>query len=325
MSRATFTIAYDGPALRDGAMDVRDLAPALLAAGQILDAANSVINSDNTKVKVQVTATGAGSFQISFELIQTLEEHLVAFLTSGQVTAATNLVTLVFGAPAVEGLIWLIRAARGKRPNKVERLSPDTVRLTFDDESLDVSLSLLKLFQDIPVRTAAQRLVEEPLQKPGIDLFEVIKDSRIAERVEKREAAYFARPHVPDEVLIDEIRRSAYSIVSLAFKEDNKWRLNDGSSPPISATISDGDFLTKVDNDQISFSKGDILMCDVRVMQKQTEQGLKTEYTVMKVVEHRLAARQLPLLFHEAPAELTKDPPAAPHPTLAPPASPAEK
>jgi hypothetical protein len=68
MSRASFTIAYDGPALRDGAMDVRDLAPALLAVGQLFDAANTVLNQNEARVNVNVTATGDGSFEIFFEV-----------------------------------------------------------------------------------------------------------------------------------------------------------------------------------------------------------------------------------------------------------------
>ena len=65
MSKETFTIAYDGPALQDGAMEVRDLAPALLALGQLLDAANATLNGDAAKIKLQVKATGTGSFEIA--------------------------------------------------------------------------------------------------------------------------------------------------------------------------------------------------------------------------------------------------------------------
>jgi hypothetical protein len=138
--------------------------------------------------------------------------------------------------------------------------------------------------------------VEAPLQKDGIDSFEVRENRTTVVRVEKTEGIFFAKPSVPDETLIDDVRKSAYSIISLAFKEDNNWRLHDGTNV-ISASIADDDFLSKVDNNQIAFSKGDILVCEVRVTQKQTEQGLRTEYTVEKVIEHRSAARQLPLPF----------------------------
>ena len=106
---------------------------------------------------------------------------------------------------------------------------------------------------------------------------------------------------IADVTLIDDTRRSAFSIISLAFKEDNKWRLNDGTNA-ISAGIEDEDFLARVDANMVSFSKGDILVCDVRVVQKQTDAGLKTEYTVVKVIEHRASARQLPLPLAPQPA-----------------------
>jgi len=51
MSRASFSIAYDGPPLREGVMGVRDLAPALLAVGQLFDAANTVLNRDEAAGK----------------------------------------------------------------------------------------------------------------------------------------------------------------------------------------------------------------------------------------------------------------------------------
>jgi hypothetical protein len=86
----------------------------------------------------------------------------------------------------------------------------------------------------------------------------------------------------------------AFSIVSLAFKEDNKWRMSDGSST-ISATISDTEFLHAVNNDLESFSKGDSLVCRVWVRQWQTSNGTRTEYEVVKVARHLRAARQISL------------------------------
>ena len=277
-------------------MDVRDLAPAMLGLGQLFDAANAALNGDSARIKVQVKATEPGCFQITFEVIQTLGEHLVALLSGPSVTAAANLVTLLIGVPTIGtvGLIGLIKRLKGGKFDKFDSLPENMVRLTIGEEHIDIPLALLRLYQDVAVRAATEKVIEEPLKKEGIDSFEIREQSEVLVKVTKEEAEYFAKPHLPDATLIDDTRRSAFSIISLAFKEDNKWRLNDGTNA-ISATIEDADFLAKVDANQISFSKGDILICDVRVVQKQTDTGLKTEYTVVRVVEHKPAARQLPL------------------------------
>jgi hypothetical protein len=110
----------------------------------------------------------------------------------------------------------------------------------------------------------------------------------------QRVRSAISKPKLADATIIDDVRRLAFSIISLAFKDDNKWRLNDGTGA-ISATIEDADFLAKVYANQIAFSKGDILICDVRVVQKQAEAGLRTEYTVIRVVELRPGIRQIPL------------------------------
>lgn len=63
----------------------------------------------------------------------------------------------------------------------------------------------------------------------------------------------------------------------------------------INAIISDVDFQHKVDRNQINFAKGDILVCDVRVRQWQSAQGAKTDYEVIRVLEHHTASRQISL------------------------------
>ena len=101
-----------------------------------------------------------------------------------------------------------------------------------------------------------------------------------------------------DKPILEEKRRVAFSILSLAFKKGNKWRLYDGNAQ-INALISDDMFLKRVNSNEIAFAKGDILICDVAIIQKRTRDGLKTDYEVIKVVKHESAARQLPLDFPE--------------------------
>ncbi len=306
-SKTAFTIAYDGLALRDGSMDVRDLAPALLAIGELFDAANSALNGESARVNVNVKATKQGSFEITLELVQSLAQQVVGLLSGDAVTAALNLKELVItGALGAGGLLWLIRKLRGGAPDRIEDLGTGHVKITFGSETFEVPMKLLRLYQDLAVRAAAQKVVEAPLTTEGIDKFEVREAGKSLLIVAKDDAAYFANPDIPEERLIEDVRRSAFSIISLAFKEDNKWRLHDGNTQ-ISAMILDEAFLKRVDSSQIAFAKGDILVCEVKVTQTRTKDGLKTDYVVQKVHEHRSAARQLNLPMEPPPSKGSTD------------------
>lgn len=105
------------------------------------------------------------------------------------------------------------------------------------------------------------------------------------------------------DLILDEVRQYAFSIVSLAFKEDNKWRLTDGQNT-FSVSMKDETFQHRVDNNDVAFAKGDVLVCDLRTIQWQVEEGVKSEYEVVRVVAHR-PARQL-YLFEEK-AEYSAD------------------
>lgn len=291
MSSARFSIAYDGPALRDNVMNVRDLAPALLAVGQLFDAANEVLNGEVTKVNISVTATNHGSFEVFLELSQTPMRQIVDFFSGDTVTAAINMKEfIVGGAGAGIGLIWLIKKLKGRKPDKVEKTEDGRIRITVGGENFVAPIELLRLYQDFEVRDALQKLVEAPLMREGIDTFRV-RDGEHGDTVSEEESAYFSAPEVEQEIVLEDKRISAFSIISLTFKDNNKWRLHDGVAP-ISAPITDERFLGRVNSNEIAFSKGDILICEVKMTQIRTRDGLKTEYVVERVVEHQPAARQ---------------------------------
>lgn len=295
MSQAHFTLVFDGPALTEHKIDVRDLAPALLAVGELFDAANLVLNDGATEISVQVRAHEAACFSIDLEVLQSLIKRGIALLIGEEFTAALALKDiLISGGATAYGLVQLIKFLKGKKPEKIELLEKGRIRLTFEGQTIEIPLKLLRLYQDIAVRSAAERLIMKPLEKEGIDSIIFKDQNTVLIDISKLESSYFKTPEIEDVDLSNDVRSSAYSIVSLAFKEDNKWRLHDGNNQ-INALIADEDFLKKVNDNSISFSKGDILICDVNVIQKQTSSGLRTEYIVQKVTEHRPALRQLVL------------------------------
>jgi hypothetical protein len=115
------------------------------------------------------------------------------------------------------------------------------------------------------------------------------------ERIEKPEGFAF-RPPIDRESGAYEYRyRAPFSIVSLSFKQGNKWRLNDGRTT-LNVTVVDDGFLRRIDHSEIAFSKGDILICDVRVETRERPGGLHAEFFIERVIEHRKPTQQ-PSLF----------------------------
>ena len=295
MSQTAFSIAYDGPAVESGSMDVRDLAPALLAVGQLFDAANLALNGEKATIGVNVQATTEGSFEVVLDVVQRTASQLVSIFSGDEITAALQLKEVVLvGGAGVVGLIGLVKKLRGRSPRKIEKIDDDSVRITHGSETIDVPLKLLRLYSDVNVRDALGRFIKEPLDKDGIDIVEIRQEGASVESISVEESDYFGRPDVPDEVLVQSTSTTAYSIISLAFREENKWRLHDGNAV-ISVQIADEDFLRKVDASLISFAKGDILICKVETIQRRVGVDLKTEYRVLEVIEHKPAARQLDL------------------------------
>jgi hypothetical protein len=57
-----FQIVYDGPSVRNGEMDVRELAPALMAIADLCQEANTILNGSDAVVGVNIKAIRRGSF-----------------------------------------------------------------------------------------------------------------------------------------------------------------------------------------------------------------------------------------------------------------------
>ena len=284
-SQARLDMVFDGPALADGSMNVRDLAPAMMAVGSFFEAANRITNGERTSVSVNVRATSAGSFQVFFEVVQNLEAVDVLRADIGDFLTTANALKalLVGGGGLASGIFALIKWLRGRKP-QLTKINESLYTFSVDGETYEVPMELLRLYQDAAVRRNIQDMVR-PVKEPGIDRFMLRDAGQTIQEVTKSEVEAFDVPEYQD-LLLDEERRHAFSIVSLAFKENNKWRLTDGQNT-FSVSMRDDAFQRRVDNNDIAFAKGDVLVCDLRTIQWQVEDGVKSEYEVIKVVTHR--------------------------------------
>lgn len=299
MAEAQFYVVYDGPALEDSQMNINDLAPALLALGDLFKEANSVLNKSEMAVQLKVRASfRTGSFGIDLIAVQTTLQSLLSIFNSDAVNGALNLIEILGLAGGTGmGLLQVIKWIRGRNVTQVTIHDDDKATIMIDDDELKVEQKIIDLLQNHKIRQALQQAIAEPLEKEGIEIFACAQtpdDKTKFEIISKTEGRYFKSPPVEDEHLDEKEYEASYELISPVFQEDNKWRMSDGDSK-FYVEILDHDFIREVQRSERNFAKGDILRMKVRETQVLTENGLKSTRQALEILEHRNRVRQLPL------------------------------
>lgn len=294
-----FQVIYDGSALSSNEMDVRDLAPALLAISDVLDEANKITYGDKTKVQVSVKGSfKTGSFGIDFSVIQSGIDGLTSLFNSDQASAAANLLQILgfIGLPSA-GLIGLLLKLKNRKIKKVIKEGDNKTIIEVEDEKIETSPKVIALFSNVKIRMGLQKIITEPLSREGVETFSVKKDKQEVS-IKKEEKDYFKLSEIPDEPLRDDVREVYLRALSVIFVEGNRWRFSDGTNE-FFATVKDEKFAKDVQENKISFTKDDTFRIKLREKQWITDTGLKTEHEIEEVISHRSAAKQIELPFEE--------------------------
>ena len=290
-------LIYDGDSLKNHEINPRELSSAILGLDGVLNEANKTLNSSKTRIQVKVKSNlEAGSFKINFTIDQNIIDKISDLLTSQNVEAilnASELTAIIFGT--MGGGLWgLIKFLKNRKPTKKYQ-KDNLIIIEINDESFETNDKVIKLYENWQLRHSLEQMIS-PLEKNGIDLCLIkVENSEEFFDVKKEEMEYFKCPPAK-EVMIDEPVRfnTNLNIISLSFKDKNKWYVNDGQSSFYS-TIEDLDFLRRVDDNE-EFRKGDILRVLIRREQYlNEEQKLRTEYFIEEVIEHKKPYQQMSL------------------------------
>jgi len=161
MSKTGFIVTFDGQGVHDGRIDVRDLAPALLSLGRLIDSANLIINGENCAIKVQVKAVAGGSFEVYLDAALTNWDYIKSLLDSSDVETVKKLLEWlsIIGSSTV-GIVQLYRWLNGKKPDKVIREKDGAFVFELEGRRLVVPFEVMRLYQERVVNQEFSRLLD---------------------------------------------------------------------------------------------------------------------------------------------------------------------
>lgn len=299
ISEETFTVAYDGPALADHSIDVRDLAMSVLAVSDAFHRAQAILDPEAEQVSVRVKAHQEGSFEIVMLLVE-WGEGAMDVLLGRPVQSLISLGTLTGG---VLGAVKIVQGLRGRRIKRAREIEPGLSEVEVEGgATLEVPSAQLQLVRDIEFRKAISE-VAKPLGRDGVDVLK-ITDRRVHIEAREDDLAAFAPPTLPAEEDLNVSRRETLlQPVGVEF-DGRKWRFTEGGAA-LSAGIEDPQFRDQIERGQSAFKASDLLKVRLRSRQFRDRAGfLRLEHTIEAVLDHIDGGRQIPLDgWYEDPEE----------------------
>lgn len=299
VEKSSFRISYDGPALSGGLIGVRQLAPSLLALADLIEGANNSLNGDRATVHVSIkSGFSRGSFSVDVEVWQNVLEGIQTI--SGLVSCYSphDILNLI-GIFAKHGisLIGLIRLLKGRRFRTEINLGKIEVKTDDAWDTINVEKGVVRLVKDSKIIDSLRGIVA-PLESEGIDSLKTgDEDLQSLEVISREDVPYFdVREEGAEQEEVKTIEYDGwFELVDVSFEPAHKWRLSDGDTQ-ISAVLSDAVFKQKIDNRDVSFSKGDLIKAKISRTQYRTEKQLRSQYEILKVMSRGNRAPQISLL-----------------------------
>lgn len=297
MAKYKFEVHYSGPALENNSIPVKDLAPSLLSLSEAFQTIQKIEHPNEEPLSLNISATKKGSFIAELFLVNgpDLLNHVINILNSNPSQALLNLTT--YTGIFIEVIKVIQQIAKKKIKDKSEE--DGKVTLTLDDKTkLTMSEAAFRTYRNLEFRKEVNEIVK-PLKNEGIESVGFSHDEKMSVIVSHSDYSKFDVPSVKEKHLETNDATVYLQIINVAF-EHGKWKFSMGDSQ-FFADIDDEQFLKSVEKNEEQFGSTDALKVKLRTAQYLDKNGnLKTNYTIVKVLEHIKGSEQIGLdLFDE--------------------------
>ena len=299
MSSTTFQVIFSGKLdseLSNSELDVKELSAALAALGQLFETSDSCLNQGRTNHTLKVKGSfKTGSFKINFVSAQIIAQRTKDLWNKQEIISAEGIMDYVFGdGISVGGLFTLIKWLKGKVPTKIVDIGDGKYKVYRGEKYYKAEKAVIQLYQDYNVRKATEYAMSA-LQEDKISSIAFTKDKgKTFQKVDVSEKDYFNAPLESENIVNQQTFETNIHLVRLSFKEGNKWTVDDGNTQ-YSVVVEDEDYISKIEKNEVGFSKGDILEVKMRSVQYVTHnsQKLRKDFFIEKVLNHSKAEPNL--------------------------------
>ena len=288
-------IRFDGEVLKDHLIDVDVLTKSLLGLSSVINAANKIVNDNQTEIKISVNArVEQNCFELLLQFDMAFIEQAKDFLTHENTVAVKNLLEWIgiIGAGGVGTVsVWkLFKVLNGKKITQemITQKTGDTITI---NGSVTINREVYNIYNDSDIRKNSQRFLS-PLGNEGIDSITFEDEAGNIEEIRKPDVEDFISIDIDQEINEESDRESIVNetvkwviLYKPVLSEDSTtWEfLLDGK--PINIGIEE----TSIARD--AMTRGEVRVGDtykIRLEERQyrTPRGqTRTKYKALEVIE----------------------------------------
>lgn len=295
-------------------IDVFELAPTLLALGQLIQESNRTLYPEGQQIAVNVKPFQGGSFIVDIVLFPGVDPHtLWSIAESAAQNVSTQQILTVLGtlgiistaadkvAKAGSSVLKVIRELRGKPTEVKPELEPGEYRYTSDNNSISVTGPVHKLLQNPTITNNIYLTFGKPLERENVEDVEsyLANDETTKVVVTKEDApalkefaapgAFQSEQEKDDTRIVSGVylnpRRGAYS------GDGKQWSFHRGKNT-ITANVKDERFLKKVQSGEIRPHYTDLMTVTLAEKQKVTGTKVSVSYEILSVDDYEFGGKQ---------------------------------